>query len=65
VDRAIEFLSHHWLEATVGGVLFAIVLAVLWFWLQRPTKEEMEHERRFQELKEKSKDTYRRLRPLK
>ncbi len=65
LERAIEFLSEYWLEVMVAGVFLAIVLAIVWLWLQKPTREEMEHERRLQELKEKSKDTYRRLRPLK
>lgn len=65
MERAIELLSEYWLEAMVGGVFLAILLVILWLWLQKPTREELEHERRFQELKEKSKDTYSRLRPLK
>ncbi len=42
-----------------------LVLAVLKVVLNRPSKEEMEHQRRMEELKKRQKDRYRNLRPLK
>ncbi len=47
------------------GVVGLVVLVVLWRWLNRPGREELEHERRYQELKEHSRDKYKNLRPLK
>lgn len=64
MESLIDLISQHWLYLIAGACL-VILLAILWLWLQRPTKEEIDHQRRFEELKEKSKDTYRRLRPLK
>lgn len=57
------------LEAHIGyAVLLAlglVGLAFFWRWLNRPGREEVEHQKRFEELKERSRDKYKGLRPLK
>ncbi|MEJ5377956.1 MAG: hypothetical protein WHX93_15375 [bacterium] len=47
------------------GVLAIVGLGLLWRWLNKPGKQESEHEKRFQRLKEHSKEKYRHMRPLK
>jgi type II secretory pathway component PulM len=52
-------------EYLVLAGLGLVGLVVLWWWLNRPSKEEIQHKRRFEELKEQSRDKYSKLRPLK
>lgn len=42
-----------------------LVLALLKVLLDRPSREELDHERRMEKLKKQQKDRYRDLRPLK
>lgn len=47
------------------GVSGLVGLGFLWRWLNRPGRQEVEHQKRFQELQEKSRHRYKDLRPLK
>jgi hypothetical protein len=64
LEEAKSFLEAH-IGYLVLGVLGIIGLVLIWRWLNRPGKEELEHQRRFQDLKEKSRDRYKDFRPLK
>lgn len=64
LEELIHWMWTNWeYVASTGGIVLGLL--VLRFWLIRPTREELEHERRLQGLKERSKDTYRTVRPLK
>ncbi|MGQ9857987.1 MAG: hypothetical protein ACUVS3_04760 [Thermodesulfobacteriota bacterium] len=63
-ERVTGFLSSN--PQYVGlAVLGILVLAVGLWWLNRPSRNELEHTRRLQELQRRSKDKYKDTRPLK
>ncbi len=64
LEEARSFLDGH-IGYLVLGVMGIVVLGLVWKWLNRPGREELEHQRRFQDLKDKSRDRYKNLRPLK
>jgi len=49
----------------VAAIGILVGLLVLRFFLNRPSRTELEHQKRFEGLKGQSKDRYRETRPLK
>lgn len=64
MQEAQSFLEGHIVEVFLG-VLGLVGLGCLLRWLNKLSKEELEHQKRFQGLKETSGDRYKNLRPLK
>jgi len=66
--KTMEDLATLWSEYGTFVLLALaamVVLVLLRALLNRPSKEELEHERRMEKLKREQKDRYRDLRPLK
>jgi hypothetical protein len=63
MDSLIDLLNEY-REYVVGAMGLIVLLVMLNIILKRPTREEKEHQKRFDSLKAQSKDRYRDLRPL-
>jgi hypothetical protein len=64
MEAILVLVKAHQTYIWIGAAALAVIVVGLAF-LNRPSREEKAHEKRFQGLKDKGKDQYRTLRPLK